>query len=290
MQTNEPLISKLRLDILVENSSFKSKFLAEHGLSVLINAETEDNKKFSLLFDTGSSGNPLPNNLEVLKKDLSNLDGIILSHGHYDHSGGLMHVFKLINRKIPLFLHSDALNPKYSKQNGKTRSIGIPSPILEKLKDLTDLQISKVPQYIHPSIFTSGQIERKTFEKVPARFHQKVDGNLVHDNILDDQALVLRLKTGIVIICGCSHSGIINTIKYAIKITGSSKINLILGGFHLIDAKLNVIEDTMNELKKFDIDLIGPNHCSGLYATTLLVNEYLGYFREMHVGDNIVFE
>jgi 7,8-dihydropterin-6-yl-methyl-4-(beta-D-ribofuranosyl)aminobenzene 5'-phosphate synthase len=265
--------------------------LAEHGLSVLINAETEDNKKFSLLFDTGSSGNPLPNNLEVLKKDISNLDGIILSHGHYDHSGGLMQVFKLINRKIPLYLHPDALNPKYSKQNGKTRSIGIPVPILEKLKDLADLQISKVPQYIHPSIFTSGQIERKTqFEKVPARFHQKIDGNLVHDEILDDQALFLKLRTGIVIICGCSHSGIVNIINHAIKMTGSGRINLVLGGFHLIDAKVHIIEATLNDLKKINIDLISPNHCTGLYATAQLVNEYLDYFRVMHVGDNIVFE
>ena len=289
MKRDEPLVSKLRLDIIIENSSFKGNYLAEHGLSILIEAETEDNKRYLLLFDTGASGKPLVNNLDKLKKNLSSLDGIIISHGHYDHTGGLMDVFKLINKKIPIFLHPHALNLKYSKRKEKIRSIGIPFPIPE-IEKYADLKISVPPQIIHPSIFTTGQIERVTpFEKVHPRFHQKINGNLVHDDILDDQALIMKLKTGIVIISGCSHSGIVNIMKQAVKMTGTERINLILGGFHLINAKLDVIETTINEFKKFKIDLISPNHCTGLYATTQFVNEYLDYFRELHTGDNLQF-
>lgn len=288
MGIEKPLVTNLRIDILVENSTFKKNFYAEHGLSILINAETEDDKKYLLLFDTGASGKPLINNLNIISKDITNLDGIILSHGHYDHTGGLIEVFKLLDKKIPIFLHPDALNSKYSKENGNFRSIGIPLKRSE-LAEFADIKISKSPQFIHPSIFTTGQIERVTsFEKVPPKFHQKINDSLIHDDILDDQSLIIQLRKGIVILSGCGHSGMINIIKKAIKMTKTKRINLLIGGFHLLQASEKEIDSTLNGLRQFKIDLISPIHCTGLYATARLVNEYLERIRNLHTGDNII--
>ncbi|MHA1301851.1 MAG: MBL fold metallo-hydrolase, partial [Candidatus Helarchaeota archaeon] len=228
-------------------------------------------------------------NLKKIEKTISDLDAIVLSHGHYDHTGGLMEVLKQINGEVPIYLHPHALNPKFSKQNEKLRSIGMPKPVLDEINNYTNLKISEKPHIIHPSIITTGQVERSTkFEKVPLRFHQELNGEMVHDDILDDQSLILKLNTGILIICGCGHSGIVNIVNQATKICKTDEISLIIGGFHLINANLDIIDATINELKKFKIGLIGPNHCTGLYPTMRLINEYFERFREMHVGDNIL--
>ena len=162
MQTNEPLISKLRLDILVENSSFKSKFLAEHGLSVLIEAATEDDKKFLLLFDISSTGNPIINNLKVLEKEKSflGLDGIVLSHGHYDHTGSLEAVLEQAPG-LRIYGHPDIFDDKFSYRGGRYRPIGIPFNRDELEQDAVFI-LSPSPINIIPGIMTTGEIPRET--------------------------------------------------------------------------------------------------------------------------------
>lgn len=270
---------EIRATVLCENCVFfSSGAIAEHGWSVYL--ETEQG---NFLFDTGG-GKAVINNARCFHKDLSKVKGIILSHNHYDHTGGLFSVLDYTG-KVKVYSHPDIFKNSYSVRNGIERYIGIPYR-----KEALE---SKGAQFIFNTGFTeiaqgimlSGEVPRKTtFEKGDVDLVLKSEKGYVQDIVPDDQSLIINSKKGLVIVLGCSHSGIVNIINHAIEKTGQSHIHTIFGGTHLGPASVETRNESIEALKRFDIERIGTSHCTGLEAAMYVRQEFGARFFFCNVG------
>jgi len=263
--------------------------LAEHGLSLMVTVHV-GGKKHTILFDTGYSQIGVPHNLEQLEVDLKEIEAVVLSHGHMDHTGALYAVLKKISRPVPLVFHPDVLlHPRYlGLEDGQ--KLLFPQTLVKKDLDdqRTEILESKTPVPLaDDTILVTGEIERITsFEKGLPNALVEIDGKIKKDPISDDQSLVINLKgKGLVVISGCSHAGIINTVLYAKKITGVDKIHAVLGGFHLAGPFFEqIIKDTIVELKKMSPEIIVPMHCTGWKAIQQFSQEFPSSFLLNSVG------
>lgn len=255
------MIKRLKITTLVDNYAlFGSRFWAEHGLSFLIEADGE-----KILFDTGQSSEVIAHNLEKINEDLNGLNYIVLSHGHYDHTGGLEEIARRTD-DANVFAHPNIFDEKYVKRDEKYVPIGIPFDVGE-LKDGFKFHLKEEGTEIIKGVSTTGQVPRiTTFEYVPKRFYIKKDDKYISDGILDDLALILSTQNGIMVILGCTHSGIVNTLSHIREITGKKDILGLIGGVHLWSAKEEQLQKTAKALKGFNLRLIGLSHCSGLNA------------------------
>jgi 7,8-dihydropterin-6-yl-methyl-4-(beta-D-ribofuranosyl)aminobenzene 5'-phosphate synthase len=264
----------LRITTLCENTAGTVDVVAEHGLSFLIEAG-----KTNILFDTGAEIS-VPLNAEAFGIDLSKVDKIILSHGHIDHTGGLGKVLEKINKKIDIFAHPDVWLARYSRSENGDRFIGIPYR-REQMECMGAVfRLSKKPVKIAENIWTTGEVPMVTdFENFEPTTPEgngwwiEAGGRLKPDMIPDDQAIVFKTKAGLVIILGCAHRGIINTIYYAQKITGVKKVYAVLGGAHLSDATEERLWQTIAVLRDLDVKKIGLCHCTGLPASVIMAQE-----------------
>jgi len=268
-------------------------FLAEHGLSLLVTVY-EGEKSHTILFDTGYTQIGVPHNMEKLGIDADSIEAIVLSHGHMDHTGSLHILLEKIGRPIPLVVHPDAfLFPRYLEgDDGKKRRF--PRTLVKAdLEDRkVDALVRKTPTHLaDDTVMVTGEVERVTeFEKgLPNAFAER-DGKLEKDLILDDQSLVIKLKEkGLVIISGCSHAGIINTVLYARKMTDIEKIHGVMGGFHLSGAAFEaIIEETVKELQRMNPQVLVPMHCTGWKAIQRFAQEFPSSFALNSVGSKIV--
>jgi len=266
--------------------------LAEHGLSLLVTVY-QGEEKHTVLFDTGYSKIGVPHNLEQLKVDLNEVEGIILSHGHMDHTGALYAILDKIPGKIPLVLHPGAFDSPRFFGLADGRKLLFPQTLVkeELLKRNVALMERKTPTPLaHEGILVTGEVERVTpFEKGLPNAVLERDGKIEKDPIVDDQALVIHLKgKGLVIIAGCSHAGIINTVLYAQKLTGIEKVHTILGGFHLSGPHFEpIIEQTIGELKRFNPEVLVPMHCTGWTAIQRMSQKFPDAFILNSVGSTI---
>ncbi len=288
---DKSIVKDFKLRIVVENTVYQSKLLSEHGLSVLLNGHLENGYEFNILFDTGQTGKPLIHNLKELKILHKNIDAIILSHGHYDHTGGIELFLKNYNKNIKIYCHPDVFQKKYSEKRGKLRDIGMPFDRTLLENSGANFITSKSPVKIFDGIYTSGEISRVTsFEKVPDRFKKLENGNLVKDDIVDDLALIIRTEDGIIILTGCAHSGVVNTLYHTSKLFKNEKILGVIGGFHLMGASNVRIEETIKHLKKFNLNIIGPCHCTGMFAISRIIPNFLEQYRECSTGMELLFD
>jgi len=259
-----------KITTLIENTVAQSgkKLIGEHGLSFYI--ETGNNQ---ILFDTGQNL-ALSNNAAVLGIDLSRIDTVVLSHGHYDHTGGLQSLLRC-NSGFTLHAHPDVFSYKVKRADGHYKYIGIPVDKDEIVKSGAALKLDRNPVEIAPGITTTGEIPLENdFEEVESVFFLKHQEGVVADTLNDDRALILDTDKGWVVLLGCSHRGVINTLNHIVKLTGKNKIYAIMGGLHLGKASDSKLKKIMDYLRAFGLEKIGVGHCTGTRAFLALSNRF----------------
>ena len=269
---------EIKITTLSENTAGPGA-LGEWGLSMLVEADGQ-----KILFDTGGGRTAVPN-AENMKIDLSTIDRIVLSHGHYDHTGGLLDVLRKAGGK-EIIAHPDVWAKKYgSLDNTPKRYVGIPF-IREALEVMgTTFKLSKEPVKLSEHIMTTGEIPMVTdYEIVEKYLNVKEDDELKQDPLNDDLALIIDAEYGLVVILGCAHHGIVNTLKQAIKVTGKDLIYAAIGGTHLIHASQERLEKTAVALKEMGVQYLGVSHCTGFKASAYLAMEFGDRFFQNNAG------
>ncbi len=263
--------------------------VAEHGLSLLITLYRGD-ETHTILFDTGYSSVGVLHNMGLLEIDPGQIEALVISHGHMDHTGTLYPLLDKIPGPLPLVVHPDAfLTPRYfALDDGRKLLFPEAMKISELEKRNVQLLESKGPILLAgDTALVTGEVERTTtYEKGLPNALLERNGTIEKDPILDDQAIAVNVKgKGLVLISGCAHAGIMNTILYAMKITGISSIQGVLGGFHLSGAFFEpIIEDTIKDLKKLNPKVLVPMHCTGWKAINRFSEEFPEAFILNSVG------
>jgi len=249
------MIQNIRITTLVENTALGAGLLAEHGLSFWI--EYGDKR---ILFDTGQSDILIPN-AKVLGVNLAETDAIVLSHGHYDHTGGLAAVLD-IAAKAKIYLHPAAVEPKFSKKAFGAKLIGMPDSARKAIGD-REVIWTEMPTQIFPGVTVTGQVPRiNDFEDVGGAFF--LDENCQKaDELLDDQTLFIETSKGLVIVFGCAHAGVVNILHRITDLSEKKQFYAVLGGMHLLRASNERIERTKLVFNEYDLQKIGPAHCTG---------------------------
>lgn len=260
----------VRVTTLSENTAGRGNFLAEWGLSILV--ETE---KTSVLLDTGNSISAT-HNADALGIDLSKIHKIVLSHGHYDHTGGLRELLRRMTKKIEIIAHPDIWQAKYARrQDEPDRYIGIPFQRNELESLGATFNLTAKPERIDENIMSTGEIPMVTsFEQIDGALFVKEDTGWQPDKLRDDQALIVETEQGLVIILGCAHRGIINTLYHARQLTGREAIYAVIGGSHLINASEERLWETIAALKELGVQRLGLCHCTDLPAASVLAHEF----------------
>jgi 7,8-dihydropterin-6-yl-methyl-4-(beta-D-ribofuranosyl)aminobenzene 5'-phosphate synthase len=268
--------------------------LAEHGFSCLLKVSS-GSEEHVVLIDTGITATCFFNNVDVLGVDLNKVESVVLSHGHLDHFGALVEFLKGAKKGIPLVLHPDAFLERALNMPDSGRLTDF--PVLDKaalkktgvvLREARD-----VSMLASGLVLVSGEVERVTdFEKGFPWSEAKIGGQWVVDPFHDDQGVVVKLKRkGLVVIGGCSHAGIINTVKHARKVTRTDQVHAVLGGFHLTGPIFEpIIEPTINDIKKIGPDFVIPMHCTGWKAINQFAQEMPEQFILNGVGATYVFQ
>lgn len=276
----------ISVTLLVENTARGARVLGEHGLAFWI--ETPGH---CVLFDTGQ-GMALRHNAEVCGIDLGRADAIVLSHGHFDHVGGLEAALARAPRAA-LHLHPRAVERKFSGANpaagGRCISVGF----VEQSEFRTGgrkVVASAEPHEIVPGLWVTGEIPRTNdFEDTGGPFF--LDRELRHpDPLLDDQALYFLGREGVVLILGCAHAGVINTLTRVAELTGRQTIHTVVGGMHLENASARRMEETMAGFRRFGVQEIAPVHCTGWSAVGRFQREFPDCCRPCAVGTKLTFE
>ncbi|MFK5927563.1 MAG: MBL fold metallo-hydrolase [Desulfuromusa sp.] len=275
----------IRLTILCENSVDRVSpygLLGEHGFSCHLQTPAGN-----FLFDTGG-GMTIMNNAKLMGIDFTKLQGIMFSHGHFDHTGGLKQVLE-ITGEIPIYAHPDLFSEHYSKNSGKMTKIGIPWPQAELEKLGASFTFSAVPYQVTQDLLLSGEVPRvsKVETGDPNLLAISEAGEQITDPLHDDLSLFINTDKGLVILLGCAHAGLLNIIDHAIQVTGQKKITMILGGTHLKYCSEEQMSATLDLLEDLKIDKIGASHCTGLRGARMLAERFGERFFSASVGVEI---
>ena len=284
-------VKNVEITVLIENTRSKSKpeLKSRHGLSFYIRAQIGDEEQVTVLMDAGPSAEVLLHNVKELGVNLEDVDAVVLSHGHYDHTGGLIDALKQMKKGVPVIGHPTLFEPKL-KIMPHLKSIGAAFKVSDVESAGGVPLLAKDSAEIGDGIVTTGEVPRVTSYENVKGFCTVHNSSFVDDLMIDDQSLVIDVEgKGLVIVSGCAHAGIINTVKYAQKIADNSRVHAVLGGFHLISADDKRIQATADELEKLDVKFVGPCHCTGKDANRKLAQVFGDRCRVLHTGDVIKF-
>lgn len=253
--------------------------IAEHGLAMWIEAGEQ-----RLLFDAGQTDATFTN-AERLGIELGTVESVVISHGHYDHTGSLKSVLTVAPH-ARLYLHPSALEPRYSIRDGRAKSIAMPDEAKAAALKLPLQQINWLfrPCSHSASMGITGPIPRETdFEDTGGPFFLNREATRP-DPLEDDMALWIRTAKGLVICLGCCHAGLVNTVKYVQRISGLQKVRAIIGGMHLLNASEIRLARTCYHLEQWDVETLMPCHCTGERAIEYLAGELGDRVVPGHVG------
>ncbi|MGO0123257.1 MBL fold metallo-hydrolase [Desulfothermobacter acidiphilus] len=270
----------MRVTVLVENSVGKPLgLIGEHGLSFWVEHEGH-----SLLFDAGQRG-AVVSNAQFLGVNLSAAEAVVLSHGHYDHTGGLRAALERIGRRSPVYAHPDVFS-SHRVSSPVDRYIGIPYRREELEAAGAEFHWVREPLELFPGLWLSGEVPRRTdFERGDERMYVLQGGKRIPDPLADDLSLFVCTPGGLVILLGCAHAGVVNIIEHAREVTGVSKVAAVVGGTHLGPVGLEQLENTIKYLMELDLDLLAANHCTGLPVAARLKGIFGARFRFAITGE-----
>jgi 7,8-dihydropterin-6-yl-methyl-4-(beta-D-ribofuranosyl)aminobenzene 5'-phosphate synthase len=271
-------MSHAKITVLVDDTAGGRGLLAEHGLAFWLALPSGN-----VLFDTGQ-GMVLRHNAERLGMDLASTDAVALSHGHYDHTGGLAGV---LDAAPDAAVHAcpDSLDPKYARNaDGSGRDVGMARNLAGRLNECETLHRVTGPTEILPGLWLTGPIPRTTdFEDTGGEFFTDADCTRP-DALTDDQAAFFDGADGTVVVLGCAHAGVINTLRYVRELTGRRAIHTVLGGMHLLHAGPGRLGPTIDALQALDIARMLPCHCTGFGATAQLAAAFPHAISPCRVG------
>lgn len=279
------MTEQVRITVLVENTVYERGLLAEHGLAYWIEVGSQ-----YVLFDTGQGG-VLAGNAFRLKAPLSHVDAVVLSHGHFDHTGALAESLRGA-RSEKIYAHPAALEPKFARnRDGTSREIGIPYPCKQAVQQRRDQWVlTEKPTPVAGGLMVTGTVPRVTdFEDTGGPFFLDAACQ-APDPLIDDQAIYFESAEGTVVLLGCAHSGVINTLRYVRELTGGRPIHTVMGGMHLVNASEERLQRTLEELNEMKIGHLGPAHCTGRAATAALWNTLPERCFPCHVGTQVEFD
>jgi len=308
------------VDMLEQSTEFVKRYtqesgpplIAEHGLSILIDIK-DTNKK--IIFDAGITNIALIENMKRMNIDAKSINIIVLSHGHPDHVGAMTGLIRKIigppvprnwgkevstkkidswiqSHRVPMVTHPAAFRERWKIFPSGNKYGPMITPRKEYEAAGSEIILSEEPYKLDEGCWSTGFVPRNTFEKsgTPEIFAYRENGKFKRDFVDDDEAIILNIKDkGLVIIAGCAHSGILNTIYYAQKISGVDKIYAVVGGFHLISSTKEEIKETVKQIKDLNPEVISPSHCTGYEAIREFSNEIPDKFINNLVGTSFVF-
>jgi 7,8-dihydropterin-6-yl-methyl-4-(beta-D-ribofuranosyl)aminobenzene 5'-phosphate synthase len=254
----------------------------EHGASFLI----EVNGK-TILYDTGETG-AVAENLALLGTHPSRIDVIAISHGHSDHAGGLARILKEARKDVEVVMHTKAFCSHCSVVAGRRRVVGIPytEDYLRSIGGVWDLR--DTPRQLTPNLWFSGSVPRVTdYEEGDTRLVIATDHGDVADPIEDDVSLFYRGERGLVVIGGCAHSGLVNTVMHGLAVTGLDRLQGWIGGTHLAPVSKNQQDRTIAQLKAWEPEFVAANHCTGFAMMARLKDVFGDRFIPAFVGETI---
>ena len=278
-----PSLVRVEARVLVDDYSGFTELLGEHGISVLITLVYDDGSLYQVLLDTGRSGRVLLENSRVLGVDLARVNAIVLSHRHHDHTGGLPSLAGPLRGK-PVIAHPDLLKPCYAESRGFTRfTAGLTPDAREALRGF-ELVLVKEPLELAPNALFLGEITRHYDNSYAVKGFKTVrNGELVDEHMLDDTGIAVKLGSRVLVVAGCSHSGIQNIVRQARKLTGASEA-IVLGGLHLAGADQADVKRVVEELLGEGVVEVHAGHCTGLTGEAELMSKLGKNFHKIHSG------
>ncbi len=277
---------RLRLTTIAENTSARTGLVGEWGLSILV-----EDGEHRFLLDTGA-GQTTVANADSLGVDLADIDAIVLSHGHNDHTGGLLPVLTRRGSDVRVVAHPAVWGPKYgrNRKTGACKHAGIPYSRDALESAGARFEITARPTWLTADIAASGEEPMTTdFEAVADNLLLRTELGYAPDPVVDDQSVYVRTDLGLVVLLGCAHRGMINIIRYGQRLMATDRVYMVVGGTHLGPAPEPQVGRTVEALREMDVQWVGASHCTGLAVASRLDRELPGRFFFNNTGRTITF-
>jgi 7,8-dihydropterin-6-yl-methyl-4-(beta-D-ribofuranosyl)aminobenzene 5'-phosphate synthase len=282
------VLDEIEVTIVAEDTiGFDTPLMGRFGISMLLRLNARDIQK-TILFDTNSAAKPVLNNLKLLGKNPQDISTIFLSHCHYDHTDGLAGILDALSRSVPVIAHPETFRPCFEINPDGMRMIGMGYHREELEQKGAEFVLVREPLKLMTGVMTTGEVQRVTsYEKLEDLY--TLDGSrVVQDQELDDTALVLNTRRGLVIISGCAHAGIVNTILTAQRVAGIEKVLAVIGGLHFVDASEEKVENSILFLHE-NVDHVFAGHCTGFESCCKMNKVLQDRFHQITTGMTIRF-